>query len=683
MKTKFINQTKGLFYLGLVLCSGCSSGEEDDFNLSQNQKMNITVETTMLGGLVEFGESSFITAGSLSNSTKEGYISESMLTGFSQLKFKEKKGNGNAVFSGEILSPKGEDKTIYLFYESVTPKIKYNKAGNSFLFDFDSQVQTGALSSTHLSDYNIMSSKSMLDDKSGHLNVDFKKYASIIKINVNNMDNEEISSAVLKSKDGEELFVASGKINVDDLSMSDITYSSSLSLSLKNDKGGVKPENGKLELYYTVYDCEKLLGKDFLLSLSAGIYNYDGDINFSGLSSDKINEYSVEVQKKEMAYKYISMDIDDMLSTKAAYLEGDPQAVSTVGAIISNADKKVEDGKVFTIVNKPYFPPGVGANDYVSVSPYKWPNPNTPDGYPYISKDGEVNPESRTKYTDKQKVDNVSDYVKKLGLAYFYTGDVKYPKRVEEIIKVFFLDPATKMNPHLNFGQSTPTPNTPSGSVNGFIETTAFVGMLEGFNLAAENGVISTEVVDGMYDWMTEYLNWCDTSDLGVRLRENGTQNHVTHFDRQTTAYRLFLGLRDETYLKRAKEYLQKYSPRRLREQVKSDGSQPEELRRTKSWNYTNMNMQGFFQTALMAERVGFDLWNYEENGQVYIKSMIDWFLPYLAKEKAWTWKQIQKEPVTKIQYCLEMAAKKYDDDIYLKAIDNFQTIHENIVYEK
>ena len=36
---------------------------------------------------------------------------------------------------------------------------------------------------------------------------------------------------------------------------------------------------------------------------------------------------------------------------------------------------------------------GISKNDYVSLATYYWPNPSTNDGLPYISKDGQANPE--------------------------------------------------------------------------------------------------------------------------------------------------------------------------------------------------------------------------------------------------------------------------------------------------
>jgi hypothetical protein len=38
-------------------------------------------------------------------------------------------------------------------------------------------------------------------------------------------------------------------------------------------------------------------------------------------------------------------------------------------------------------------PPSGSKNDYMSMGPYWWPDPEKPDGLPYIRRDGEVNPE--------------------------------------------------------------------------------------------------------------------------------------------------------------------------------------------------------------------------------------------------------------------------------------------------
>lgn len=116
-----------------------------------------------------------------------------------------------------------------------------------------------------------------------------------------------------------------------------------------------------------------------------------------------------------------------------------------------------------------------------------------------------------------------------------------------------------------------------------------------------------------------------------------------------------------------AADYLRKYTLPRIEQQVAVDGSQPKKLARTKSWNYSTMNLGGFVNLALLADKFGVDLWHYQKNGQVYMGSMIDWFVPYLKIEKPWEWKQIIKSDVKRIKRTLEIASEVYGDSLYFE----------------
>lgn len=379
---------------------------------------------------------------------------------------------------------------------------------------------------------------------------------------------------------------------------------------------------------------------------------------------------------------FLSLNMVDLIKMKDGFTNKNKQDLDSVNAIIFAAEKEIELNYKYTIVNKPYFPPGIGKHDYVSVLPYWWPNPDTEDGFPYVRKDGQVNPEARTKFTDQKNLASMAAAVENLGLAYFFTDNKKYATRVEQIIKVFFLDEDTYMKPNLEYGQSRPTKQKPVGTMAGIIETAVMVRLLEGFGLASMNGDVSNEVVVGLKEWIREYLQWCDKSMLGIAAR-NGKQNHSTYYDLQTLAYRLFLSDYDGVdYLNEARGYIKKYTCNRLLLQIKRDGSQPGELGRTKSWSYANINLAGMYKLALIAEKVGVDLWHFKGDRDVPpLKAAVDWFLPYLTKEKPWKWKQIQKEQITKLQWCLQIAYQRYNDGKYINAIKNFQTIHPNIIY--
>ncbi|MEI6598682.1 MAG: alginate lyase family protein, partial [bacterium] len=79
---------------------------------------------------------------------------------------------------------------------------------------------------------------------------------------------------------------------------------------------------------------------------------------------------------------------------KALMARGDKDAVAVIKNLTKEADKVLDD-KPLTVTEKKLLAPSGDKHDYVSLSPYRWPNPATADGLPYILKDGEVNPESR------------------------------------------------------------------------------------------------------------------------------------------------------------------------------------------------------------------------------------------------------------------------------------------------
>src|SRR5215472_3830485 len=90
----------------------------------------------------------------------------------------------------------------------------------------------------------------------------------------------------------------------------------------------------------------------------------------------------------------------------------------------SEADKAMSTGP-FSVLQKNAIPPSGDKHDYMSLAPYFWPNPNTPDHLPYIRRDGERNPEI-TQIPDHGNFDRVMNATYSLGLAYYLFGDERY-----------------------------------------------------------------------------------------------------------------------------------------------------------------------------------------------------------------------------------------------------------------
>ena len=66
-------------------------------------------------------------------------------------------------------------------------------------------------------------------------------------------------------------------------------------------------------------------------------------------------------------------------------------------------------------------------------------------------------------------MDRMVDAVSALALAYYFRGDEAYAAKAAVLLRAWFLDPATRMNPHLEYAQVIPGVNTGRGI--GLIET--------------------------------------------------------------------------------------------------------------------------------------------------------------------------------------------------------------------
>lgn len=100
----------------------------------------------------------------------------------------------------------------------------------------------------------------------------------------------------------------------------------------------------------------------------------------------------------------------------------------------------------------------------------------------------------------------------------------------------------------------------------------------------------------------------------------------------------------------------------RIRTQIEPDGAQPEELARSKSWNYCVENIKYFFRLARMARHVGIDLYAVRPEGSGDLKSGIDFLLPYTTKENNWPYEQITAWQPERFALTLQVARAVFND---------------------
>lgn len=278
------------------------------------------------------------------------------------------------------------------------------------------------------------------------------------------------------------------------------------------------------------------------------------------------------------------------------------------------------------------------------------------------NKDGVVNPE-RNAY-DKIPGSTMSEAVRALTLMYYYTNDEKYAQKAISLLRTWFLDDETKMHPHLDYGQFVPGRST--GRSLGIIESRNFVFLTDYEKILQSSPYWTLEDHREFKQWMRDFLAWLLTSELGQE-EQRRTNNHGSWCDYQLLALSQYC---DQPEI--GKSILSNFYETRLEEQIDEKGRQPEELTRTKSFNYSVFNLDALINIMTLAENYS-RVDDHHEEISATLKAAIDFVLPYALGEKEWEYKQITgiDGSSEKMIYLVKYAYATWGDTRYAQALQS------------
>ena len=361
---------------------------------------------------------------------------------------------------------------------------------------------------------------------------------------------------------------------------------------------------------------------------------------------------------------------------KQRIAQGDNALMPAYKTLSKAADEALKT-KPPTVTDKTRHPVTGNLNDYYTQAPYLWPDPSKSDGLPYLPKDGVINPESRNPdFADYSRGQEIGRLVETLALAYYLSGKETYAAHAAQCLRVWFNDAATRMNPHLQYAQAVPGRN--EGRYIGMIEAGGVVQAVDAAGLLAGSTHWNKKDQKALEVWITDFLNWFMNSEYGreeVQMR----QNHGTMFDVRVTRLALALGKTDL-----ARKKLSSVKENRIARQIEPDGAQPMELRRTKSFNYSEMNLTGLTELATLGEWVGVDLWTYETSDGRSIRRALEFLRPYVQKvpegwpPRFWHYKQIVPFHPKILAPAFRMASIGYQDEEYEAIVEQFSDFKES-----
>lgn len=267
-----------------------------------------------------------------------------------------------------------------------------------------------------------------------------------------------------------------------------------------------------------------------------------------------------------------------------------------------------------------------GPNDFYSNGDYWWPDPTKPNGLPYIQRDGESNPNNFDAH--RMEMRHLNRAVAALGAAYEITGEDRYVSKAVALLRVFFLDPKTRMNPSLKYAQAIP--GRTAGRGIGIIDSLHLIEVPRAIEAMEPSPAFPTNVLVGLKKWFSDYTDWMLTSTNG-HAEAHAHNNHAVAFWLQVASFSQFTG-DQERLAECRREFKEVFVPK----QMASDGSFPAELRRTKPYGYSIFQLDNMATLCQVLSTPKDDLWSFQLSDGRGIRLAMQFLYPFLADKSKW-----------------------------------------------
>jgi hypothetical protein len=317
------------------------------------------------------------------------------------------------------------------------------------------------------------------------------------------------------------------------------------------------------------------------------------------------------------------------LALPAAWLVGDasPPSIDVAAIdrrrILRAADRYLRESPItITAARSPRSAGGL--HDYFSEGDYWWPDPQNPDG-PYIQKDGMSNPGNFNDH--RLALIRLSLHVPALAAAWSITRDRKYAEHAARHLRAWFVDPATRMNPHLRYAQAIKGRVTGRGV--GIIDTLHLVEVVRAIDAVDRAAALTPEVRSAIKDWFGRYVAWMTTHEYGIAERD-ATNNHATCWVMQVAEFARYTGRADLT------AFCQDRYRTVLLQQVAPDGSFPRELGRTKPYGYSLFNLDAIAMVVQILSTPSENLWTFETPDGRGMRKAMAFMAPFIADKSTW-----------------------------------------------
>jgi hypothetical protein len=352
----------------------------------------------------------------------------------------------------------------------------------------------------------------------------------------------------------------------------------------------------------------------------------------------------------------------NLIAARQRVAQHDPSINTPYAKLLQRANEALL-AKPESVMDKTLVAASGNKHDFFSYGPYWWPDPTKPGGLPYIWRDGYIYPNSKIG-TDSFSLTRTCNNIEALAYAYYFTGREDYARKAAEVIRVWFLNPETAMNPSANYGQAIP--GMINGRAEGVIEMRHLLLVTDAIALLEPSAAWTKADRSAFRHWLEQYYDWLTHTKQSISQGATGN-NHMSWRDVQLVQFSLVLGKADYAHT-----LLQQEMPRLLATQVMSKGEQQRELVRTNSLAYSLFNLEALFRLATLGDQLGVDCWKIAAKDHRGLYAALDYLAPYTNPDNPWPADEIKPADRKRLLPLLAQAYDQNKDMKYKSLLDKF-----------
>jgi Alginate lyase len=248
-----------------------------------------------------------------------------------------------------------------------------------------------------------------------------------------------------------------------------------------------------------------------------------------------------------------------------------------------------------------------------------------------------------------------------LAAAYLLTGENRYADHAATQLRAWFIDPATRMTPRLDYGQVVPASTgdrvtvqtrpdfevSPvahaGGRPEGILETLPLVEIAQAIPFLASSPALTEADQDALDAWFAAYLRWLtESQDSGPRLAalaRDRKDHHGSSWLLQAAAYATLTtpaGTAPKSEASALEDLRHRFRAVTLRAQIGSDGSFPHELPSATPYRDSLFNLDMLAAVCMLLSTRFDSVWAYELEDGPSMRSAIAYHFPFIADRTRW-----------------------------------------------